>query len=89
MNRPNVRVYTSAGCGFCTRAKALLSRKGVEYDEVYIPPTDFSARQALVQLTGRYTVPQILIDDRPVGGYDDIKALDDAGELDALLGLAA
>ena len=42
----------------------------------------------LVQLTGRYTVPQILIDDRPVGGYDDIKALDDQGRLDPLLGLA-
>lgn len=82
-------MYTSDGCAFCTRAKALLSRKGVTIDEIYIPRTDWGARQQLVELTGRYTVPQILIDDRPLGGYDDIKALDDAGELDALLGLAA
>jgi glutaredoxin 3 len=42
----------------------------------------------LVELTGRYTVPQILIDDRPIGGYDDMKALDDLGRLDPILGLA-
>ena len=46
------------------------------------------ARMGLVELTGRYTVPQILVDDRPIGGYDELEALDDAGDLDALLGVA-
>ena len=86
---PTIRMYTSDFCPYCTRAKALLTRKGVEYDEIHISRSDFQARQALVELTGRYTVPQILVDDRPLGGYDDIKALDDAGELDTLLGVAA
>ena len=86
---PHVRIYTSDACSYCVRAKRLLSQKGVDYEEIHFPRSDFQARQDLVELTGRYTVPQILIDDHPVGGYDDIKALDDAGALDALLGRAA
>ena len=89
MAAPHVRIYTSDACSYCIRAKRLLTQKGVDFEEIHFSRSDFQARQALVELTGRYTVPQILIDDRPVGGYDDIKALDDAGALDALLGLAA
>ncbi len=88
MTTPHIRIYTSEACSFCVRAKNLLTRKGVDYEEVHLSRSDFQARQDLVQLTGRYTVPQILIDDTPVGGYDDIKALDDAGRLDAMLGVA-
>lgn len=88
MNRPHIRIFTSDACSFCVRAKNLLTRKGVEFEEVHLPLHDFSARQGLVELTGRYTVPQILVDDRPIGGYDDLKALDDAGRLDGLLGVA-
>ncbi len=87
MTTPHIRIYTSDACSFCVRAKNLLTKKGVAYEEVHLAPTDFRARQNLVDLTGRYTVPQILIDDTPVGGYDDIKALDDAGRLDAMLGV--
>ena len=58
------------------------------YEEVHLDRTDLRSRMSLAELTGRYTVPQILIDDRPVGGYDEIKALDDQGRLDPLLGLA-
>lgn len=89
MTRPHVRIYTSDACSYCVRAKRLLTQKGVPFEEIYFARHDIQARQDLVALTGRYTVPQILIDDRPVGGYDDIKALDDAGALDPLLGLAA
>jgi glutaredoxin 3 len=89
MTRPHVRIYTSDACSFCERAKRLLAKKGVVFEEIHFPRHDYDARRHLVELTGRYTVPQILIDDRPVGGYDDIKALDDAGALDAMLGLAA
>lgn len=89
MTTPHVRIYTSDACSYCVRAKRLLAQKGVVFEEIHFSRSDFQARQDLVELTGRYTVPQILIDDRPVGGYDDIKALDDAGALDPLLGLAA
>ncbi len=89
MSRPHVRIYTSDFCSYCVRAKRLLAGKGVPFEEIHFSRHDYEARQNLVELTGRYTVPQILIDDRPVGGYDDIKALDDAGALDPLLGIAA
>lgn len=84
---PNIVMYTSAVCPFCIRAKRLLDAKGVAYEERMLDLSPES-RQMLVDLTGRYTVPQILIDDTPVGGFDEISALDRAGELDALLGLA-
>lgn len=84
---PNIVMYTSAVCPFCIRAKRLLDAKGVAYEERMLDLSPES-RQMLVDLTGRYTVPQILIDDTPVGGFDEISALDRAGELDGLLGLA-
>jgi glutaredoxin 3 len=85
---PHIRVFTSDACGYCVRAKRLLAHKGVDFEEIHFPRHDMEARMRLVELTGRYTVPQIIIDGQPVGGYDDIKALDDAGRLDPLLGLA-
>ena len=88
MKTPRILIYTSDFCSYCTRAKNLLHRKGVAYEEVHLDRTDLRSRMGLAELTGRYTVPQILIDDRPVGGYDEIKALDDQGRLDPLLGLA-
>jgi glutaredoxin 3 len=88
VQRPRIRVFTSDFCSYCVRAKNLLTKKGVPFEEVEIDRTDMGARVALVELTGRYTVPQILVDDRPIGGYDDLKALDDAGHLDVLLGTA-
>lgn len=88
MKTPRILIYTSDFCSYCTRAKNLLTKKGVDFEEVYLDRTDAQSRMDLVQLTGRYTVPQILIDDTPVGGYDEIKALDDQGRLDPLLGLA-
>ena len=89
MATAKVTIYTSDACSYCVRAKNLLAKKGVVFEEIHFPRHDYDARRDLAELTGRYTVPQILIDGRPVGGYDDIKALDDAGALDPLLGLAA
>jgi glutaredoxin 3 len=83
---PNVVMYTSQTCPYCSRAKALLTAKGVEFAEQRIDLTP-GGRAALVELTGRRTVPQILIDDRPLGGYDDLVALNRSGELDTLLGV--
>ena len=84
---PNIVMYTSSYCPYCTRAKALLDRKGVTYEERTVG-LDPEGRQMLVDLTGRWTVPQVLVDDRPLGGWDDIHALDREGRLDAILGLA-
>ncbi len=80
-------MYTSDACPYCTRAKRLLSAKGVDFEEIHMGLGDVDARMRLAELTGRMTVPQILVDGTPLGGYDDIKALDDRGELDTALGL--
>ena len=66
------------------RAKALLSKKGVSYREIDVSNDD-ETRQWLIQASGQRTVPQIFIADKPVGGFDDIAALDRKGELDRLL----
>ena len=84
-----VEIYTTPYCPYCQRAKALLQQKGVAYHE-----TDVSAGGALRQAMtaragGRSTVPQIFIDDRLIGGCDDMLALDRQGGLDPLLGLPA
>ena len=78
----NIEIYTTPYCPYCVRAKALLQQKGVEYTE-----TDVSDdRSAMTRRAGgRQTVPQIFIDDRHIGGCDDLYALDRSGELDPLL----
>ncbi|HVN84953.1 MAG TPA: glutaredoxin 3 [Candidatus Binatia bacterium] len=82
---PNVKVYTTAYCPYCVRAKALLKHKNVPFEEIDVGDDD-ALREQVIRLSGRRTVPQIFIDDRSIGGYDELKALDDAGELDALVG---
>jgi glutaredoxin 3 len=79
-----VTIHTKPSCPYCIAAKALLRRKGVGYDEINIEG-DRAAAAALVQRTGRRTVPQIFIGETHVGGYDDLHALDNAGRLDELL----
>ena len=88
MRLPRVRIFTSDACGSCRRAKHLLTQKGVEFEEVYFPRHDMDARRALQRLTGRYTVPQVIVDETVIGGWDDLYALERAGRLDAVLGLA-
>jgi glutaredoxin 3 len=79
-----VEVYTTHYCPYCVRAKKLLEHKGVAFTEIDV--TDDDERRAwLVEATGRKTVPQIFIAGRPIGGYDDLAALEKRGELDALL----
>ncbi|MBK9034748.1 MAG: glutaredoxin 3 [Myxococcales bacterium] len=79
-----VVIYTRAMCPFCWRATKLLDKKGVAYEERDCTG-DNATRAWLVEATGQNTVPQVFINDRPVGGYDDIAALDRRGELDRLL----
>lgn len=79
----HVKIYTTPWCGYCMAALRLLRQKGVQFEQV--DADDAKTRRWLREVTGRPTVPQIFIDGRPVGGYTDIRALDERGELDRLL----
>lgn len=80
-----VEIYTKMFCGYCTAAKRLLAGKGVEYEEYDITLGGPKRAEMIRRASGRTSVPQIFIDDRHVGGSDDIHALDDAGRLDPML----
>ena len=83
--KPRVTMYTTAYCGYCRRAERLLAAKGItDIDEIRVD-VDPEQRAAMMQRTGRRTVPQIYIGERHVGGYDELAALDRAGKLNALL----
>jgi len=79
-----VRMYTTAVCPFCQMAERLLQAKGAEIEKIRID-LDPAERAAMMEKTGRRTVPQIYVGDTHVGGYDDLAALDRAGKLDPLL----
>jgi glutaredoxin 3 len=76
-----IQMYTTAWCGYCVRAKALLDKLGLEYEEILLDD-DPAFRHKLFDLTGGWTVPQILIDGRPIGGYTELWRLDRDGRLD-------
>jgi glutaredoxin 3 len=80
-----IRVYTTAYCGYCRMAKELLRRKGLGFEEIDVSGDD-AARRWLVDATGRYTVPQIFIGEEAIGGYDELRSLEDRGELGAIVG---
>lgn len=80
-----VRVYSTKICPYCDRAKALLGQRGVAFEEIDVT-NDPDKRTWLVEATGRRTVPQIFIGDEPIGGFDDLRALDVSGELQKKLG---
>ena len=86
MATAKVEIYTKWGCPYCVMAKRLLDGKGVEYTEYDITMGGPKRDEMRQRMPGVMTVPQILIDDRSVGGSDDIHALDRAGKLDAMLG---
>ena len=79
-----VTIYTRDGCGYCTRAKMLLARKGAALPEINAG-YDAALKAEMVQRSGRRTFPQIFIGDSHVGGCDDLYDLDAEGRLDALL----
>ena len=80
-----VEVYTTTYCPYCVRAKTLLDAKDIDYIEVDVTGND-AARQSLVEKSGgRRTVPQIFINGQSIGGYDDMRALEESGQLDVLL----
>ncbi|OJU92547.1 MAG: glutaredoxin 3 [Burkholderiales bacterium 66-5] len=80
-----VKMYTTATCPYCVRAKQLLTQRGVDTIEEIRVDADPKARQQMMDITGRRTVPQIFIGGRHVGGCDDLMALDAEGGLAPLL----
>ncbi len=86
MTTPKVEIYTKWGCPYCVRAKALLDRKGVAYDEYDITLGGPKKAEMEARVPGARTVPQVIVDGQALGGCDDIHALDQAGKLDPLLG---
>ena len=81
MNR--VTIYTTEACGYCRTAKALLERRAIPYEEINLA-RDPDGRTKLVQRTGMMTFPQVIIDDRPIGGYQELSAAERAGRLEEL-----
>ena len=81
-----VVIYTTNYCPYCTAAKALLRSKNVRFDEIDVT-SDPLRRGEMEQRSLRRTVPQIFIDGKPIGGYDEARDLDANGELDRLLGI--
>ena len=80
----HVVIYTTTICPYCVRAKMLLQKKGVAYEEINVGD-DHEMRIKLVEMTRQRTVPQIFINDRHIGGCDDLYALERQGALDPLL----
>jgi glutaredoxin 3 len=80
----SITMYTTRWCGYCVRAKALLEARGLGYEEINLDD-DPGFRATLHDRTGGWTVPQILIGDRPIGGYTELWRLDREGRLDDLL----
>jgi glutaredoxin 3 len=79
-----VEMYTTRTCPFCVRAKRLLEERGIPFDEIDVADDD-ELRADLIRRTGRRTVPQIFIDGKPIGGYEELHALDVSSELATML----
>jgi glutaredoxin 3 len=79
-----IRIYSTRWCGYCVRAKALLKSRGLEFEEISLDD-DPAFRRTLFDLTGGWTVPQILIGDEAIGGYTELWQLDKSGRLGAKL----
>jgi len=80
-----IEIYTTYTCPYCHAAKDLLKRKGVQFTEINVTGDPVARSTMSSRANGRTSVPQVFVDGRHLGGCDDIYALDEAGELDALL----
>ena len=76
----NVKIYSTEWCSYCKNTKRFLDEKGIEFEEINIESKGMS-REDLEKITGGRTVPQIVIDGNPIGGYDDLLSLDSEGKL--------
>lgn len=80
----NVKIYTTQYCGFCRMAKELLNSSGIKFEEIDVTNSD-EERKRLVELTGKRTVPQIFINEKCIGGYQELVLLNESGELAKLI----
>jgi glutaredoxin 3 len=80
-----VDIYTTTYCPYCVKAKNLLNLKGIAYTEHDVTDNTAARDELVIKAEGRRTVPQIFINDKPIGGCDDLYALNDAGKLEDLL----
>lgn len=83
---PKIEIYSKDYCPYCDKAKNLFTMKGVSYTEIDLSKEPQRLTEMLDRSEGRRTVPQIFIDGKAYGGFDDIYALDEKGALDALIG---
>ncbi len=85
-DKPRIRLYGSEYCGYCLAARMLLKKKGLDFEDIPVG-SDPALRRQMEEASGGRTVPQIFIDDAPIGGFDELCALDNSGELDRMLGI--
>lgn len=81
---PNIIIYSSSYCPYCVRAKELFKRKGVSFNEIFVDSDD-KLREEMITKTNRRSVPQIFINDKHIGGCDDLYELERTGKLNDLL----
>lgn len=84
-DKPKIEIYGSEYCGYCTAARMLFKKKGLSFDDILVSG-DSEAREKMHRLSGKQSVPQIFINDQPIGGFDELFALEQSGDLDHLLG---
>ncbi len=82
--RPAIVMYTRVFCGYCAAARNLLDKKKVQYEEIDVT-LNATLRREMADRSGKNTVPQIFIDNKPIGGYDNLSKMDRDGKLDDLL----
>jgi glutaredoxin 3 len=87
-DKSRIRIYGSETCSFCMAARMLLKKKGLDYEDIPIGG-DEELRRRIEELSGQRTVPQIFIDDRPIGGFDELYELEKSGDLDRLMASGA
>ena len=76
-----IKIYTKSYCGFCHAAKGLLTKRGLDYEEIEVTH-DAEKEKEMRKLSGRTTVPQVFIDGKSIGGYQELLALDKQGQLE-------
>lgn len=86
--RPRIVIYGSESCGYCGAARMLLKKKGASYEDVLVSSNP-ALLEEMQKRSGRRSVPQIFVDDRAIGGFEELYALDKSGELDRILGIHA
>lgn len=83
-DKPRIRLYGSDQCPYCVAARMLLANKRLQFEDVPVG-SDYELRKQMESLSGGWSVPQIFIDGAPIGGFDELHALDKSGELDRML----